>query len=138
MAMAVRVLFVCIENSSRSQMAEGFANKLGLRAISAGTVPSTHVNPLVVQVMQEKGVDITLNKTKEITPEMVDCARLVVLIDASLKQSLDKNLAKKVKKKLVEWNLPDPQGKSIEEIRFIRDQIERMVRSLASTTGSLN
>jgi len=119
-------------------MAEGFANKLGLRAISAGTVPSTHVNPLVVQVMQEKGVDITLNKTKEITPEMVDCARLVVLIDASLKQSLDKNLAKKVKKKLVEWNLPDPQGKSIEEIRFIRDQIERMVRSLASTTGSLN
>jgi len=125
------VLFVCIENSSRSQMAEGFAKRLGMKAASAGTVPSTHVNPLVVQAMKEVGIDITLNKPREITPEMVGQAKLVVLTDASLRQSIDKNLAKKMKKKLVEWNLPDPQGKSIEEIRFIRDQIERMVSTLA-------
>jgi len=119
-------------------MAEGFARRLGMRATSAGTVPSTHVNPLVVQAMKEKGIDITSSRTKEITPEMVDEASLVVLTDASLRQSLDKSLLKKMKRKLVEWNLPDPQGKSIEEIRFIRDQVERMVGSLPSTTGNPN
>ncbi len=130
------VLFVCIENSSRSQMAEGFAARLGMTAISAGTLPSTHVNPLVIQAMKERGIDISMNKTKQITPQMVDEARLVILTDASLKQSLEKSLAKRMKKKLVEWNLPDPQGRSLEEIRFIRDQIERMVSSLPSTDGT--
>lgn len=126
------ILFVCIENSSRSQMAEGFARRLGMKATSAGTVPSTHVNPLVVQAMKEKGIDITQTRPKEVTPAMVDQARMVVLTDASLRQSLDKDIAKRMKKKVVEWNVPDPQGKSIEEIRYIRDQIERMVSSLRS------
>jgi arsenate reductase (thioredoxin) len=79
------VLFVCIENSSRSQMAEGFAKRLGMKAASAGTIPSTQVNPLVVQAMKEVGIDITLNKPREITPQMVEQARLVVLTDASLR-----------------------------------------------------
>ena len=52
-------MFVCIENSSRSQIAEGFARKLGLNASSAGTVPSAHVNPLVVDAMREVGVEIS-------------------------------------------------------------------------------
>lgn len=114
-------------------MAEGFAKKLGMRAFSAGTFPATHVNPLVIAAMKEKGIDITLNKPREITPEMIEQAGLVVLTDASLRQALDKNLAKKMKKKLVEWSIPDPQGKSLEDIRLIRDQIQRMVSTLPSS-----
>ncbi|HUI01179.1 MAG TPA: hypothetical protein VLX56_06075, partial [Nitrososphaerales archaeon] len=117
------ILFVCIENSSRSQMAEGFAKRLGMKAISAGTVPSTHVNPLVIQAMKEKGIDITMSKPREITSEMIDRSRMVVLTDTSLRGSLDKSLLKKMKKKLVEWSIPDPQGMSLDEIRLVRDQI---------------
>ena len=125
------ILFVCIENSSRSQMAEGFAKRLGMKAISAGTVPSTHVNPLVIQAMKEKGIDITMSKPREITSEMIDRSRMVVLTDTSLRGSLDKSLLKKMKKKLVEWSIPDPQGMSLDEIRLVRDQIGRSVSELA-------
>jgi len=125
------ILFVCIENSSRSQMAEGFAKRLGMKAISAGTVPSTHVNPLVIQAMKEKGIDITMSKPREITSEMIDRSRMVVLTDTSLRGSLDKSLLKKMKKKLVEWSIPDPQGMSLDEIRLVRDQIGRSVSALA-------
>ena len=122
-------LFVCIENSSRSQIAEGFAKELGFDAVSAGTVPSTHVNPLVIDAMREVGVDISANKPKNLTGEMIDDADLVILTDASLEKSLPGNLRKKMRKKVVVWNFPDPQGKPIEEIRFIRDSIKAKVES---------
>lgn len=125
------VLFVCIENSSRSVMAEGFAKELGLDASSAGTVPSTHVNSLVVEAMKEVGIDVSQSKPKELSGRMIDDASLVVLTDASLEKAIPADLRKKMKKKVVEWNLPDPQGKSIEEIRYIRDEIEGMVKALA-------
>ena len=117
-------------------MAEGFAKKLGMSAVSAGTFPSTHVNPLVVESMKEKGIDIAMSKPREISPEMVDHARLVVLTDESLRKALDKDLLKKMKKKLLEWSIPDPQGRSLEEIRLIRDQIERKVSDLYNDTRS--
>jgi len=123
-------LFVCIENSSRSQIAEGFARKLGLNASSAGTVPSTHVNPLVVNAMREVGVEISDSAPKELTAKMVEDVDLVVLTDASIGGSLPGGLRRKMRKKVVEWDLADPQGRSIEEIRFIRDQIERRVNAL--------
>lgn len=126
------VLFLCIENSSRSQMAEGFARRLGMPASSAGTFPSTHVNPLVVQAMKEKGIDIAGHHTKEVTEGMVEGARLVVLTDGSLKQGMEKGLLKRMKKKTVEWSIPDPQGRPLEEIRLIRDEIERKVSELYS------
>ena len=125
------LLFVCIENSSRSQMAEGFAKEFGLEAVSAGTVPSTHVNPLVIDAMREVGVDISRNETKELTGEMIDDAGMVVLTDASLEKSIPGNLRRKMRKKVVVWNIPDPQGRQIEEIRFIRDGIRTKVESLA-------
>jgi arsenate reductase (thioredoxin) len=125
------LLFVCIENSSRSQMAEGFARELGLHAVSAGTVPSTHVNPLVIDAMREVGVDISGNKPRKLMGEMIDEADLVVLTDAPLEGSLPGNLRRKMRKKVVVWSVPDPQGKTIEEIRFIRDGIKTRVESLA-------
>jgi arsenate reductase (thioredoxin) len=124
------ILFVCIENSSRSQMAEGFAKKLGLNASSAGTFPSTEVNSLVVQAMMEKGVDISQGRPKALTNEMVDQATTVVLTDASLENSIPPKLRSKMKKKLVIWSVADPQGLPIEAIRMIRDQIERNVGEL--------
>ena len=119
-------------------MAEGFAREFGLDAVSAGTVPSTHVNPLVIDAMREAGVDISRNKPRELTGEMIDDADLVVLTDAPLEESLPGNLRRKMRKKVVIWSVPDPQGKTIEEIRFIRDGIKARVESLAkdpSLTG---
>lgn len=125
------VLFICIENSSRSVMAEGFAQRLGLKASSAGTVPSTHVNSLVMQAMNEVGIDVSRSRPKELTGEMIDEAEVVVLTDASLEKAIPGNLRKKMMKKVVEWYLPDPQGKDIEEVRYVRDQIEKLVEKLA-------
>src|ERR1022692_4289832 len=112
-------------------MAEAFARKLGLEASSAGTFPSTHVNPLVVEAMKEVGVDVSQRKPKELTGEMIEKAGLVVLTDASLEKAIPGNLRKKMRKKVVEGYIPDPQGKPIEEIRNVRDEIEGMVEGLA-------
>ncbi|HYW82870.1 MAG TPA: hypothetical protein VFB30_06430, partial [Spirochaetia bacterium] len=82
--------------------------------------------------------DISGNKPKELTGEMIDDADLVILTDASLEKSLPGNLRRKMRRKVVVWNIPDPQGKPIEEIRFIRDGIKAKVESLAkdpSLTG---
>ena len=125
------VLFVCIENSNRSQMAEGFARMLGLAALSAGTFLSTHVNPLVIEATGEVGVDVSKSETKEVTEKMIDNASVVVLTDASLETALPGNLPKRMRKKVVMWSVPDPQGRPIEEIRLVRDDIERRVKDLA-------
>lgn len=128
-----KILFVCIENSSRSQMAEGFAKARGLEACSAGTFPATEVNPLVVQAMMEKGIDISNAKPKAITEQMVEEAMVVVLTDSSLEYSLPKNIRKKIGKKLVIWSIADPKTQPISVVRFIRDGIEKDVDSLLKT-----
>lgn len=133
-----RVLFICIENSSRSVMAEGFAKELGIDASSAGTFPSTHVNSFVVKAMKEVGIDVSQIKPKELNSRMIEDADVVVLTDSSLQKAVPSDLRKKMRRKIVEWNLPDPQGKSIEQIRYIRDEIEGMVRALARTYSTTN
>ncbi len=115
-------------------MTEAFARKYGLNASSAGTMPSTQVNPYVVEAMMEKGIDISQNKPKGLTPDMVDRAGLFVLTDPSIMRSLPRSLRRKMRKKVIEWNLPDPQGKSIEEISYGRDRIEVMVEALAKNS----
>ncbi len=124
------ILFVCIENSSRSQMAEGYAKSKGMKASSAGTFPAAQINPLVIQAMDEIGVDISGGKPKLLTPDMIDKANLVILTDASLLDNLPKNLLKKIGKKLIVWSIPDPQGQPIEVVRFSRDRIQKDVDSL--------
>jgi len=125
-----KILFICIENSSRSQMAEGLARARGVNASSAGTFPASHVNPLALDVMKEKGIDISGARPKPITEQMVQEAEVVVLTDSSLEESLPKNIRKKIGKKLVVWSISDPQGQPIEVVRLIRDQIERSFDSL--------
>ena len=72
------ILFVCVENAGRSQMAQAFAEKHGLKASSAGTVPSSRVNPVVVEAMRERGIDLSKRTPKVLTADMIKNARLVV------------------------------------------------------------
>jgi arsenate reductase len=126
-----RILFVCVENAGRSQMAEAFARLYGtgkIEASSAGTMPAAKVNPLVVQVMREKGVDLSGSKPKLITNQMVQEADTIIVMGCSAQGFCPAPLLNKV----VDWGIEDPKGKPIEKIREIRDEIERRVNKLIS------
>ena len=111
-------------------MAEAFARKRGLKAASAGTLPASTVNPTVVQVMKEKGIDISSNVPKQLTTGMINEASLVVTMGCSVEAVCPRPMLAKMQKKLVDWDLEDPRGKTVEETRKIRDEIERKVAGL--------
>ena len=127
------VLFVCVENAGRSQMAEGFFKKYaphGFKTLSAGTKPVYHLNPIVVEAMKEVGIDISKQKSKELTDEMIRDSDKVVNMGC-----MDKNFCPTIwLPKVIEWNLEDPKGKSIEEVREIRDEIEKRVKEIVAET----
>ncbi len=123
-------LFVCVHNAGRSQMAEAFAKRRGLKAASAGTIPASSVNPVVVQAMDEKGIDISSNTPKLLTPEMIDQATLVFTMGCSVEEVCPRPMLAKMQKKLVDWKIDDPKGKTLEEVRKIRDEVERKVAAL--------
>ena len=127
------VLFVCVENAGRSQMAQGFAEKYGLKSSSAGTVPAARVNPLVVEAMKEKGINISNYSPKMLTPEMINRASLVVTMGCSVEQVCPKPMLAQMQKKLIDWNLEDPKGKTLDRVRTIRDEIERHVIKLSTS-----
>ncbi len=128
----MKILFVCIENAGRSQMAEAFAKKLGLTASSAGTIPAGRVNATIVQVMKERGLDISHSVPKPLTVEMIGEADLVVTMGCSVEQVCPRPLVDRMRKKLMDWQLDDPKNKSIEQVRLIRDEIERRVIKLSN------
>src|SRR6266581_7741087 len=125
------ILFVCVENAGRSQMAQAFAEKLGLNASSAGTIPSSRVNPEVVEAMRERGIDLSRRSPRILTADMIGNARLVVTMGCSVEEACPKPMLAAMQKKLVDWHLDDPKGRSIEEVRRIRDDIEQRVRKIA-------
>jgi len=125
------ILFVCVENAGRSQMAQAFAEKLGLRASSAGTVPSGRVNPVVVEATRERGIDLSRKSPRMLTSEMISQARLVVTMGCSVEEACPRPMLAAMQKKLVDWHLDDPKGRSIEEVRRIRDEIEKRVQEIA-------
>jgi protein-tyrosine-phosphatase len=128
-----KILFVCVENAGRSQIAEAFAKTYGegkLEATSAGTMPTNEVNPVVVQVMREKGIALSTNKPKLITREMVQDADTIIVMGCSAEGFCPAPLLNKV----VDWGIEDPKGKPIEKVREIRDEIERKIRKLADET----
>ena len=125
------VLFVCVENAGRSQMAEGFFNKyapLGYRAVSAGTKPMGEINPIAAQAMAEVGIDISKQKSKIITDDMIRGS--VKAINMGCMDRSDCPLL--FLNNPVDWAMEDPKGKSIERVREIRDEIEKRVKELAS------
>jgi len=125
------ILFVCVENAGRSQMAQAIAEKLGLKATSAGTVPSSRVNPVVVEMMRERGIDLSMRSPKTLTADIINNAHLVVTMGCSVEEACPKPMLASMQKKLVDWHLDDPKGRSIEEVRRIRDEIENRVRKIA-------
>jgi len=118
-----KVLFVCVENAGRSQIAEAFGRAYGLEAMSAGTVPAENVNPIVVQVMRERGISL-LGKPKMLTEDMIREADLVVTMGCSVQEVCPAPMVEQMEKKLVDWHIEDPKGKPIEEVRKIASQIE--------------
>jgi len=129
-----KFLFVCVENAGRSQIAEAFAKHYGkgkIEAVSAGTMPSTETNPVVVQAMQEKGIDISKNKPKLVTSKMVEEADMIIVMGCSAEGFCPAPLLNKV----INWELDDPKGKPIEKVQAIRDEIERRVKRLIKETS---
>jgi arsenate reductase len=127
--LTTRILFVCVENAGRSQMAEGFAKANGLLASSAGTVPAERVNPTVAEAMNEKGIALSA-KPKLLTEQMIKEADLIVTMGCSVEDVCPAPALQQMQKKLVDWHIEDPKGKPLEEVRKIRTQIENKVRGL--------
>jgi arsenate reductase len=127
-----RVLFVCVHNAGRSQMAEAFFNHLAQErcvpavAESAGTAPGEQVNPAAVQAMAEVGVSMAGQKPRLLTPELVARANRVITMGCGVEASMcPAGLAI-----TEDWQLSDPHGQSIEVVRQVRDQVRRRVEAL--------
>jgi arsenate reductase len=121
-----KILFVCIENSCRSQMAEALFNSMTKDAIaeSAGIKPVEKVDKMAVKVMKEIGIDISNKKPKMLTAEMNEKFDIIVTMGCMDVCPVTP------KEKTIEWNIEDPKGKSIEEYRKIRGEIKRRIKEL--------
>ena len=126
-----KLLFVCVENAGRSQMAEAFARRKGFEAESAGTQPAVSVNPAVVEAMAEKAFNFSFKKPKMLTMQMIDNADVVITMGCSVEKVCPRPMLERMNKKLVDWGLEDPKGKPLPEVRRIRNEIERRVEELA-------
>ena len=123
-----KILFVCVHNSGRSQIAEAFFNYLaGGRAIaySAGTRPDKHLNPRVVEILQEVGVDTIGQAPKALTLEMLEQVDMVISMGCGVEGVCPASFVE-----TEDWNMDDPKGKSIEKVREIRDEIKTRVIKL--------
>lgn len=122
-----KILFVCVENAGRSQIAEGFFKKYApsFEIISAGTNPSSQLNPVVVEVMKEIRIDLKSQKPKTLTSDMIKNS-LIINMGCMDKDSCPALFVDNVE----DWQILDPKGKSLEDVRKIRDHIEMKVKEL--------
>src|SRR5919201_6082744 len=122
------VLFACVHNAGRSQMAAAFFNKLAYRkharAVSAGTKPGDSVHPAVVQVMREAGIDLSSSKPRRLTPELAGSAQLLVTMGCGEECPFVPGI------EMVEWGIADPKDQPLDRVREIRDQIREHVKML--------
>ena len=129
----LKIVFVCIENARRSQMAQGFAEALGqgkLEVYSAGSSPSSQIDPLVIEVMKEKRIDLSGKRPKSLND--LPPVEMDYLVTMGCEETCPAVLAKKI----IEWEIPDPKGKPIDEVRRIRDVLEAKVRMLLEEVES--
>ena len=128
------VIFACVHNAGRSQMAAAFFNKLAnaakARAVSAGTQPGDRVHPEVVQVMQEDGIDLRDARPQKLTPELEAGAQLLITMGCGDECPYVPGLRRD------DWPLEDPKGQSIERVRAIRDEIRALVEALIVREGA--
>jgi arsenate reductase (thioredoxin) len=119
------VLFICVHNAGRSQMAEAFFNQMAQGkacAISAGSKPAETVNTIAAQAMQEIGIDISQIKPKLLTTEMLEQANLVITMGCGEDTACPAAFVE-----TEDWELEDPAGKSLPEVRVIRDEIKNRI-----------
>jgi arsenate reductase len=125
------ILFVCVQNAGRSQIAEGLFRRYapdGYEPMSAGTVPISQINPLAIQVMSEIGIDISKQKPKDLTEDMMRNSDKIVNMGC-----MDKNFCPTLFiPKVIDWGIEDPKDKPLEKVREIRDEIERRIKELAA------
>lgn len=133
----MQILFVCVHNAGRSQMAEAFCNALapaGWHAISAGTQPTERVNPVVVAAMQEVGIDMAAHHPKLATPELVAASDRIITMGCGVQESCPLYLGMQIDE---DWGLSDPAGQDIAAVRPIRDAVKaRVVALIAQITGA--
>ena len=129
------VLFVCVHNAGRSQMAAGFLRKLAgdrVEVLSAGTEPKDQINPVAIEAMAEVGIDIANNSPKILTDEVVQISDYVITMGCGDKCPFFPG------KTYLDWPLSDPAGQSIEVVRSIRDEIRTKVENLITEIESRN
>ncbi len=131
----VQVIFACVHNAGRSQMAAAFfnaaADPVKARAASAGTQPAERVHPEVVEAMREAGIDVSGARPQRLTPELAASASLLVTMGCGDQCPFVPGL------EVLDWPLPDPKGQPRERVREIRDAIRERVGSLVSERGWL-
>lgn len=123
------VLFVCVHNAGRSQMAAGFLTQLGggrVEVLSAGSMPADQINPVAVDAMNEVGVDITAQRPKVLTADSIRASDVVITMGCGDVCPIYPG------KRYEDWQLDDPAGQGIESVRPIRDEIKRRVEVLLS------
>lgn len=126
------VLFVCVHNAGRSQMAAGFLRSLGGGAVevrSAGSMPGDRINPVAVEAMREVGVDLAGEQPKVLTPEAVQASDVVVTMGCGDACPFYPG------KRYEDWVLDDPAGQGLDAVRPIRDEIRRRVVALLGSLG---
>jgi len=131
--MTAQVVFACVHNAGRSQMAAAFFNALAdprrACAVSAGTEPADRVHPEVVTVMKEAGLDVSWAKPSRLTDELAGASRLLVTMGCGEACPFVPGL------KRDDWPIEDPKAKPLERVRQIRDEVRRRVERLIETEG---
>ena len=129
------ILFVCVHNSGRSQMAEAFFNSLAegkAKAISAGTSPSDDIEPVVVEAMKEAGIDISEKKPKPLTFEMAEKADRMITMGCGAEAG---EVCPASFIETEDWELDDPHGQPAAKVRLIRDEVRSRVVGLIGELG---
>ncbi len=129
------VLFVCVHNAGRSQMAAGYLQHVAgdrVEVLSAGSQPADRINPVAVEAMQEEGIDITSASPKVLTPEAVRHSDVVVTMGCGDACPFYPG------KRYEDWKLDDPAGQGIDAVRPIRDDIKKRVHALVADLLSAN
>jgi arsenate reductase (thioredoxin) len=119
-----RVLFVCVQNAGRSQIAQVLYERRGGDARSAGSAPAERVHPEVVEVLREVGLEVGDRRPRGLSREDVEWAELVVTMGCGDACPVLPG------KRYVDWNLPDPSGQPLDEVRALRDEIDRRLGEL--------
>jgi len=127
------VLFACVQNAGRSQMAAAFFNQLAdpakAQAISAGTRPAAHVHPAVVIAMRDEGIDLAGAVPQRLTPDLAAQAQMLITLGCGDECPYVPGA------RVEDWPLEDPHGKGADQVTRIRDQVRDLVRTLVQAEG---